>query len=138
MKRNPNSEYVFCRRDGSPLTPDDYYKPFQKALAAIGKNGKGWNFHTLRHTTGTQLHLKGADLIALKDQSRHSDIRTTTDFYVGNDLEYQKSQIERLSKESFRELFLNGLKVDGKPVKNTLKKKAVLGTPQEVPPIATA
>lgn len=137
MKKHPHSEYVFCRKDGSPLTPDDYYKPFKRALTTIGKNEKGWNFHTLRHTTGTQLHLKGADPIAIKDQLRHSDFRTTTDFYVGNDSDYQKAQIERLVNESFRD-FLDGLRVSPKPVKNTLKKEGVFGTPQEVPPIATA
>ncbi len=137
MKIHPHSEYVFCKSDGGPLTHDDYYKPFKKALEAIGKNGKGWNFHTLRHTTGTQLHLKGADLIAIKDQLRHSDIRITTDFYVGNDSAYQKAQIEKLSNGCFKE-FLDESKDNSTPVKNALKKEAVFGTPQEVLPIATA
>jgi integrase len=137
MEKHPQGEYVFCKDDGNPLARDDYYKPFKRALAAIGKNGKGWNFHTLRHTTGTQLHLKGADPIAIKDQLRHSDIRITTDFYVGNNSAYQKAQIEKLSNGCFKE-FLGGIKANSETVKNTLKKEAIFGIPQEVPPIASA
>lgn len=130
FRKSANSEFVFCRSDGSPLNHDDYYKPFKKALEAIGKNEKGWNFHTLRHTTGTQLHLKGASPIAIKDQLRHSDIRVTTNFYVGCDSDYQKAQIEKLSSGEFKE-FLSTVK---KPV----KKEPDFGALQEVPPIASA
>jgi integrase len=65
-------------------------------MKAIGK-GKGWNFHTLRHTTGTHLHKKGASPIAIKDQLRHSDIRVTVNYYVGTDSDYQKKIVETLT-----------------------------------------
>ncbi len=47
--------------------------------------------------TGTLLHLKGADPLAIKDQLRHTTIKTTENFYIGSDVEYQRSQIQRLS-----------------------------------------
>ena len=128
------SEHVFSRDDGEPLEDWHYYKPFKKALVAIGKNEKGWNFHTLRHTTGTQLYLKGVPAITIKDQLRHSDIRVTTDFYVGCDSEYQKAQIEKLSNGYFKEFLMNS-EPDGE---KTVKKEVSLNTLQEVPPIATA
>ena len=97
FKKSANSELVFCQENGEPLRHWHYHKPFKKALEAIGKNEKGWTFHTMRHTTGTQLHLKGSSPITIKDQLRHSSIQVTTDFYVGCDPNYQKAQIEKLA-----------------------------------------
>jgi len=134
LTRHPQSELVFCQADGNPLEDWHYYKPFKKALETIGKNEKGWNFHTLRHTTGTHLHMKGASPIAIKDQLRHSDIRVTTNFYVGCDSEYQKEQIEKLSNGYFKE-FLMGSEPDSE---KTVKKEATFVVPQEVPPFASA
>lgn len=95
------SELIFSQDNGQPLKAWHYYKPFKKALEKIGKNEKGWNFHTIRHSTGTQLYLKGVPAIAIKDQLRHSDIRVTTDYYyVGCDSDYQKTQIVKLTLNS--------------------------------------
>lgn len=116
------SELIFSMDNGQPLKAWHYYKPFKKALEKIGKNEKGWNFHTIRHSTGTQLYLKGASPIAIKDQLRHSDIRVTTGYYVGCDSEYQKAQIEKLTLNS----------------ETTVKKEVDLDALREVPPIATA
>jgi integrase len=128
------SEFIFSQDNGEPLKDWHYYKPFKEALNSIGKNEKGWNFHTLRHTTGTQLYLKGVPVIAIKDQLRHSDIRVTTDYYVGCDSEYQKAQIEKLSKGYFRE-FLTGSEVNSE---KTVKKEVKFEALQEVPPFASA
>ncbi len=128
------SDLVFCQADGSSLQDWHYYKPFKEALKVIGKDGKGWNFHTLRHSTGTNLYLKGVPPNAIKDQLRHSDIRVTTDYYIGYDSDYQKAQIEKLSNGHFREL----LKDSEVNSEKTVKKEAVFGTLQEVPPIASA
>ena len=116
------SELIFARDNGQPLKNWHYYKPLKKALEKIGKNEKGWNFHTIRHSTGTQLYLKGVSPIAIKDQLRHSDIRVTTGYYVGCDSEYQKAQIEKLTLAS----------------ETTAKKEVNFDTLQEVPSIASA
>jgi integrase len=135
FKRLPKrSQFIFSQDNGEPLKDWHYYKPFKEALNSIGKNEKGWNFHTLRHTTGTQLYLKGVPAIAIKDQLRHSDIRVTTDYYIGCDSEYQKAQIEKLSNGFFRE-FLTGSEVNSE---KTVKKEANFDTLQEVPPFASA
>jgi len=34
--------------------------------------------------------------MAIKDQLRYSNIRTTVDFYIGSDVGYQREQIEKL------------------------------------------
>jgi len=134
LKKCPSSEYVFCKSDGSQLTHDDYYKAFKKALRAIGKNEKGYCFHTLRHSTGTQLHLKGVSPIDIKDQLRHSDIRVTTDFYLGGDPAHQKEQIEKLVSDDLVSL-LKRLVVSSE---TTVKKEVDFDTLQGVPPIASA
>ncbi|HMK77617.1 MAG TPA: tyrosine-type recombinase/integrase [Thermodesulfobacteriota bacterium] len=134
LKKCPSSEYVFCKSDGGQLTHDDYYKAFKKALRAIGKDEKGYCFHTLRHSTGTQLHLKGVSPIDIKDQLRHSDIRVTTDFYVAGDPAHQKEQIEKLISNDLAGL-LKQLVVSSE---TTVKKEVDFDTLQEVPPIASA
>lgn len=90
------SEYVFSQEDGRPLKHWHYYRPFQKILKAMGEND-GRTFRNVRHTTGTHLHLKGASPIDIKDQLRHSDIRVTTNYYVGTDRDHQKKILERLT-----------------------------------------
>ena len=97
FKKSANSEFVFCRENGEHLRHWHYHKSFKKALEVIGKNEKGWSFHIMRHTTGTQLHLKGSSPITIKDQLRHSNIQVTTDFYVGCDPDFQKAQIGKLA-----------------------------------------
>lgn len=116
------SELIFSQDNGQPIRAWHYYKPFKKALEKIGKNEKGWNFQTIRHSTGTQLYLKGASPISIKDQLRHSDIWVTTGYYVGCDSEYQKAQIEKLTLTSER----------------TVKKEVNLDALQEVTPFASA
>ena len=34
--------------------------------------------------------------MAIKDQLRHTTVKTTEDFYIGSDIEYQREQIEKL------------------------------------------
>jgi len=97
FKKSVNSEFVFCQENGEPLKHWHYHKPFKKALEAIRKNEKGWSLHIMRHTTGTQLHRKGASPITIKDHLRHSNIQVTTDFYVGCDPDFQKTEIEKLA-----------------------------------------
>ena len=52
------------------------------------------------------MHRKGVPALAIKDQLRHSNIRTTVDFYIGSDIGYQREQIEKL--------ILNSGKIVGK------------------------
>jgi integrase len=54
----------------------------------------------LRHTTASLLNRKGVRPMAIKDQLRHTTVKTTEDFYIGSDIEYQREQIEKLSLNS--------------------------------------
>ncbi len=46
------------------------------------------------------MHRIGVTGLAIKDQLRHTNIKTTVDFYIGADLAYQREQIEKLMLNS--------------------------------------
>jgi hypothetical protein len=128
------SEYVFSQRDGKPFKQWHVYKAFKRVLKAVGIDPKQYSWKELRHTTGSLMHLKGAPVLAIKDQLRHTRSRTTESFYIGSDMDYQRKQIERLSNDQFNGL----LKKAPEDSEKTVKKEAVLNALQEVSPIASA
>lgn len=91
------SEYVLCFEDGTRLRQWHFYKRFKKILKAIGLDPKQYAPKEIRHTTGTLMYLKGAPVKAIADQLRHDDQKTTNDFYIGPDPDYQRSQNELLT-----------------------------------------
>jgi len=42
------------------------------------------------------MHRKGVPALVIKDQLRHSNVKTTVDFYIGSDVGYQREMIEKL------------------------------------------
>jgi hypothetical protein len=100
----------------------------------VGIDPKQFSWKELRHTTGSLMPLKGVPVWAMKDQLRPTTSRTTENFYIGSDLDYQRKQIEKLSNDQFAGL----LKGAPEESKTTVKKEAVFDAPQEVSPIATA
>jgi hypothetical protein len=52
------------------------------------------------------MHRKGVPALVIKDQLRHSNVKTTVDFYIGSDVNYQREMIEKL--------ILNSGKIVGK------------------------
>ena len=42
------------------------------------------------------MHRKGIPVLGIKDQLRHTNVKTTIDFYIGSDVRYQREQIEKL------------------------------------------
>jgi integrase len=102
FKRLPGpkrSEWVFFKWDGGPYEHWDLQKPFKALLESLGIDTKRFSWKELRHTTGSLMNLKGASPMAIKDQLRHSDFRTTESFYIGSDIEFQRAQGERLILE---------------------------------------
>lgn len=91
-----HSEWVFCREDGGPYRRDHVYGPFKKVLKAIGIDHRKYSWKELRHSTASQMHLKGVEVTAIKDQLRHASSKTTENFYIGSDIEYQRRQMEKL------------------------------------------
>ena len=102
------SEWVFYREDGNPYTRDHIYEPFKKVLKGLGIDEKKYSWKEIRHTTASLMHRKGVPTLAIKDQLRHSSIKTTVDFYIGSDVGYQREMIEKL--------VINSGKIVGKEV----------------------
>jgi len=90
------SECVFTRWDGMPYNHWEIHKPFKKILKSLGIDTKKYSWKELRHTTGSLMNLKGVSPLAIKDQLRHSSIKTTERFYLGTDMENQRAQAEKL------------------------------------------
>lgn len=92
-----NEEWVFTSQDGLPYNHWIIAKAFTKVLKSVGIDTKKFSWKELRHTTGSLMHKKGVDPIAIKDQLRHGSVRTTERFYIGTDTEFQRAQAEKLS-----------------------------------------
>ena len=82
-----------------PYTHAQLFKPFKKILTSLGIDAERYSLKELRHTTGSIMNIKGADPMAIKDQLRHTDFKTTQDYYIGSDIEYQREQVEKLALE---------------------------------------
>ena len=111
-------EWVFSKPDGTPYNHWNIFKPFRKVLRSLGIDTKLYSWKELRHTTASIMNLKGAPPLSIRDQLRHTSVKTTEGFYIGSNIEYQRQQAEKLALNS------------GKIVGNTL--------PQEPYPIASA
>lgn len=90
------SEWVFTRWDGLPYNHWDVYRPFKALLKSLGIDEKKYSLKEIRHTTGSLMNLKGVSPMAIKDQLRHSSVKTTEDFYIGSDTEFQRIQAQKL------------------------------------------
>lgn len=71
---SPDSYRVFLH-EGKPVDPNWLRHRFTEACEKVGL--KDFRIHDLRHCFCTWLFLDGADLYAVKEAARHTDIRTT-------------------------------------------------------------
>ena len=100
------SEWVFCQPDGEPFKQWHVYKPFKQILKSLEIDTRQYSWKELRHTTASLMHRKGVPALVIKDQLRHTNVKTTVDFYIGSDVNYQREMIEKL--------ILNSGKIVGK------------------------
>ncbi len=94
--QSKRSEWVFSKQDGLPYIHEDIHKPFKLILKALGIDAKQYSWKEIRHTTASLMHLKGVASLAIKDQLRHTTVKTTEDFYIGSNVDYQRAQAEKL------------------------------------------
>lgn len=68
----------------------------KEVLKTLGINTTQYNWKELYHTRASLTHRKGAPILAIKDQLRHTTSKTTENFYIGSHLDYQRLMIEKL------------------------------------------
>ena len=87
------SEWVFCQPNGGPFRQWHIHKPFKKVLKAVGIDTQRYSWKELRESL---MHWKGVPALVIKDQLRRTNVKTTVDFYIGQDVGYQGEMIEKL------------------------------------------
>lgn len=68
--------YVFSKSPGQRYKPDSVSKSFKKGLRAAGLNER-LHFHSLRHSTASNMVRRGVPIVVVKEILGHSNISTT-------------------------------------------------------------
>jgi integrase len=75
-------DLVFPNRVGKPINPSNFYhREFQVLLQKSELEGRGFTFHSLRHTFATELFMRRMHPKVVQSLLRHSSITQTMDRY---------------------------------------------------------
>lgn len=92
-----NCEYVISGESSNiPATPHSYADKFERFMTKVNKELgiPKLTPHELRHTYGTLLREKGVDIYTIQKVMGHSNIATTADIYVHNDLNVLRKKLK--------------------------------------------
>lgn len=78
---------------------DEVGKQIKSKFAPVSKelNIPKFTAHWLRHTYITMLYFAGVDVLTVKEQAGHADIKTTMDIYTHLDKKYKKKSMDKLN-----------------------------------------
>ena len=91
------SDYVFASSGGRPLNPDQLREALQTALRSLGINfeqSRADGLHLLRHTSGSLVYRRTANVKLAQEWLGHSSSRITMDVYVHSMKDAQKQTAE--------------------------------------------
>ncbi|MEG8989722.1 site-specific integrase [Ignavibacteria bacterium 4148-Me] len=91
-----NSSYVFCKSNSFPFTTDYISKRFKKLLRANGYD-ENYSFHSIRHSTASNLACIGVPIPIIQQILGHSDIKTTM-IYTHTNFNDVLSAIQKLNE----------------------------------------
>lgn len=81
------SNFLICKKDGTPITPYIIYKTVKETLEGSSVSKK--SPHILRHSFATHLLQNGANLNAIKELLGHQSL-ASTQIYASGDIKYLK------------------------------------------------
>lgn len=86
-----SGEYVFNKLNGFPFTGDYISKRFKKSVRKAGLNDR-IHFHSLRHSFGSILGMKGVPITVIRDLMGHSSV-AVTELYSHTNMDSLRSAI---------------------------------------------
>ncbi len=100
-RHTTDSDFVFCKLDGSPCDPNFVrnsvlYPAMDRADIERGPRTHG--FHIFRHSAGSIIHKKTGSMKLAQIQLGHADMGTTANIYVHTDDEQLKYAAEVLAE----------------------------------------
>lgn len=81
LRPDHNSDYVFSRQDGKPLT----YQGLREILRRLARRAgveKNWQPHKFRHFSIAESLLQGGEITQISKNAGHRDISTTVKYYT--------------------------------------------------------
>jgi len=106
--RQGPDDFVFCKRDGSPLDPDvlrkDVLYPILDRLGIPRKKGAS-GFHTFRHSAASIVNDQTGNLKLAQKFLGHSTIEMTADIYTHTSAEAEREAAIALERAIYGDLF---------------------------------
>lgn len=100
LKIEKTNEFVFPNQKGEINSPNNYsrrqYAFFMKELQKEYPEIKKLSPHELRHTCGTLLYESGVDLRIIQKIMGHADLKTTSEIYIHDNIDYMKNELEKI------------------------------------------
>jgi len=122
------SEYIFPNAKGELNSPNNYsrrqYAHFMKDLRKKYPEIKKLTPHELRRTCGTLLYESGVDMRVLQKIMGHADLKTTSEIYIQDNVDFMKNEIDKVKFDKEYQLLIE--KLDNKIIILTEYYEALL------------
>jgi integrase len=102
-------DFVFCKRDGSPLNPDALRKDvFYPALDRLGipRASGASGFHTFRHSAASFINAQTGNLKLAQKLLGHATIDMTAEVYTHTSVEAEREAALAVERAIYGDLFV--------------------------------
>jgi integrase len=106
--KKTSNDFVFCKKDGSPLHPDVLRKDVLylvldrlRIARPLGASG----FHAFRHSVGSLINAETGNLKLAQKLLGHSNINMTADVYTHTSQESEREAARAVERAIYGDLF---------------------------------